>query len=481
MKKIIKYLTILPVLGLLFVSCENFLDVAPDERLEINTPEKIEATLIGSYQNTRGYRFTHFSTDDVTLANKVYSNNEIIEDLYAWNREFRNQKHQDSPSSYWVAAYGSISQVNHALRALDEIELEDKDKAKTAAIKGEALVMRSYSHFMLVNIFSKHYNVTSAASDLGVPYVFKPETKLKVDYERESVEKTYQLAEKDLLDGIKLMVDNADYINSNKYRFTLATAYNYASRFYTFRNKDQDDILKAKEFGEKAINAYGGLEVMRHWSEYEGNEYAPVNVDHASVGMVQLSYSWIQYDWIYQMTENIKNDYLVKNPFVNSDSRLAIVWKKGGDIFIPSYYYTLDRDRGGVSGYDIFPVYEAVLNSAEAAIRTGDYIQAKSLMEVIGSNSYIDYNPDNLTTEKLKTFYNVTDDKEAWTSYLLYERRMMFLLQGMRWFDIKRYDIDVVHVLDDLSEIKLSEIAPDKDIQIRLAAISSGMKPNPNK
>ena len=257
MKKIIQYLTILPILGLLFTSCENFLDVAPDERLEINTLDKIESTLIGSYQNNRGFRFTHFSSDDVTLARKVYNNNEIIEDLYTWSREFRNQKHQDSPSEYWAAAYGSISQINHALRGIDEIKSDNQEASRTAAIKGEALVVRSYNHFMLVNLFAKHYG-SSSATDLGVPYVFEPETKLKVDYKRESVEKTYQLAEKDLLDGIKLMEDHIDYTNTNKYRFTLASAYNYASRFYTFRNKDQEDILKAKDYSNKAIDAYGG-------------------------------------------------------------------------------------------------------------------------------------------------------------------------------------------------------------------------------
>jgi len=472
------YLALIPVLSLLFTGCSDFLDQAPDERLEINTLTKVESTIIGSYQNNRGYRFTHFSTDNVTLAQKVYTNDEIIEDLYTWNRTFRNQKHQDSPSEFWTASYGSISQINHALEALEEISIPVADQGKASAIRGEALVMRSYCHFMLVNLFAKHYDPATAGSDLGVPYVFKPETKLKVNYDRETVAATYQLAEKDLLDGIKLLEENFEYVTKNKYRFTFPSVYNYASRFYTFRNNGEEDVAMAIKYGEKAIDAYGGVDRMRKWKEYQSDEFGPVDIYQPEVGMVQRSRSWLPFNWVYQMTNGIRDEYLYDNPFGNNDDRFTIYWIKKGDVFIPSYYFVYEPGFSEASAHDLFPLSEAIFNAAEGYIRQNDFVKAKELLEVIGGNVYPGYNPAQLTTDLLKTHYNVEDENSAWTSYLLFERRNQYLMKGMRWFDLKRYDIDVTHKLQDGTEIKLSEIAPNKDFQIPLYAISTGMQPN---
>jgi hypothetical protein len=54
----------------------------------------------------------------------------------------------------------------------------------------------------------------------------------------------------------------------------------------------------------------------------------------------------------------------------------------------------------------------------------------------------------------------------------------MFLLRGKRWFDIKRYHLDVEHTLMSGKKVKLSEIAPNMDYQIPLNAINDGMTPN---
>lgn len=37
--------------------------------------------------------------------------------------------------------------------------------------KGEALLTRAYHHFMLVNVFCKHYSEQTSATDLGIPYM----------------------------------------------------------------------------------------------------------------------------------------------------------------------------------------------------------------------------------------------------------------------------------------------------------------------
>lgn len=469
---------LLLTLFLVNIGCSDLLDESPDERLEVNSLEKISTTLIGSYQNTRGYRFTHFCTDNVTLTKNVFNNDPIIEDLYSWNRSIRNQTHQDSPSSFWVTSYKSIANVNLALESLDKLTISPNMQAQADALKGEALIMRSYCHFMLVNLFSKHYDNSTASTDLGIPYVTKVENKLVVDYERGTVEDVYKKAETDLLEGITLLEKDSKEVNKNKYRFTYPSIYAYASRFYNYRNRDEEDIKQTLAFSTKALNAFGGTGVMRSWSEYGSDNNGPIDIDQQEVGMVQSSYTWISFNWTYQMTNAINSSELSKNPFSKSDERLRGSYKRSGDIYTPTAFFVYVPGKSGQSASDIFPIAEVILNAAEASIRKGDYDKAKVMLNTIGEKVYGSYNPADLTSDKLKTFYKLKNDKEAWTKYLLFERRNMFLMRGLRWFDIKRYGLDVEHILEDGTKVKLSDIAPNKDFQIPIDAINTGMQAN---
>lgn len=472
-----KNITIYPLILLILLlgSCNEFLNVAPDERLSINTLEKVEATVVGSYQNDRGFRFTHFSSDDVTLAKNVFDSDVIIEDLYTWSRNFRDQTHQDSPSAYWDQSYYSISQINHALEAYEKLEISAEEEEKAKAVKGEALIMRSYCHFMLVNLFAKHYDPATAKTDLGVPYVFVPEKQLIQKYKRETVETVYQLAEKDLQEGLALMEAGKGKMNKNKYRFTKQTAYNYASRFYTFRNKDAEDVKKAIQYGEQSIAAYGGAQQMRPWAEYKSDSNGPVDVEQAEVGLVQMSSTWVIYGSMYQSTNDIRDKILNENPYGLVDNRFLTWYKRGGDVFIPAYFFV---GEGGSTAADLFPLAEAILQVAEGYIRQENYEKAKEMLSIIAGNVYNAFSPDYLTTNNLRLFFNTKVDKTAWTKYLLFERRNHFFLKGMRWFDLKRYNINVKHVLSNGKVLWLTQVAPDKDYQIPSYAIEAGLEPN---
>jgi hypothetical protein len=469
---------LLLTLFLVNIGCSDLLDKSPDERLEVNSLDKVSATLVGAYQNARGYRFTHWSTDNVTLTQNVFDNDPIIEDLYSWSRNFRNQTHQDSPSSFWVYNYSSIANVNLALESLDKLTINSDMQPLADALKGEALIMRSYCHFMLVNIFAKHYDQTTASTDLGIPYVTMVENKLVVDYERGNVEDVYNKAEKDLLAGIALLEKDSKEVNKNKYRFTYPSVYLYASRFFNYRNRDEADVTQTLAYAAKAIEAFGGADVIRAWSEYGSDNNGPIDIDQQEVGMVQASYTWTSFNWTYQMTNGIKSSELSKNPFNKSDERLNMSYKRSGDIFIPTSFFVYVPGNSGQSASDIFPIAEAILNTAEASIRKGDYDKAKEMLNIIGEKVYGSYDPADLTTENLKAFYELEGDKEAWTKYLLFERRNMFLLRGHRWFDIKRYALDVEHLLEDGTKVKLSDVAPEKDFQIPSDAINTGMQAN---
>lgn len=463
---------------LVLISCNETLDVVPDQRLEIDNLEKLEATLVAAYQNERSFRFTHFSSDDAGLVKNYSGNQLILEDLYTWRRDIRDQTHQDSPSSFWTTSYKAIAQTNLVLEQADLITpISNAEKNKLKLITAEAKLVRSYNHFMLVNIFSKHYDVSTASKDLGVPYVEKVEDKIRVDYTRNTVEEVYNKAEIDLLEAISTIEKLANDFDNNKYRFTLATMYAYASRFYTFRNKDVKDQDKVILYATKSLDNFQGANNLRQWSDYNSNKFSLVDINRSEVGLVQRADTWLSIDNVYQLNNEIRDKYL-GNPLDLPDDRFLIYYTRSGNIFIPINYFVFVQDNGERIEDDIFPLSEVILNKAEAHIRKEEYESAAVLLKIIGQKCYKNYNSNLLTTQKLKTYYKVGTDKEAWTAYLLHERRLMLLLRGFRWFDIKRYNIEVTHKLSNGNILKLSDVAPNKDYQIPSYAISNGMTPN---
>ena len=65
---------------------------------------------------------------------------------------------------------------------------------------------RAYAHFMLAYLWCKPYNPTTAATDLGLSYVTTPEKEVFRKYTRISLKDYYQAIEKDLTEGLPLLM-----------------------------------------------------------------------------------------------------------------------------------------------------------------------------------------------------------------------------------------------------------------------------------
>ena len=477
MKNSRKYNSFVLAALFLFTGCSNFLDQAPDDRVDIRTLEQVEQLVTGAY-NEFGCRSLDVCTDNYARVTGVSNSYTIIEDLYTWSRDFRDQEHQDCPSTFWVMGYASIATVNHALEELEQIQIKPEQQGYADAIRGEALLIRSYQHFMLVNVFAKHYNWETAAEDPGIPYVRTVEKEMIKHYERSSVDKVYEEAEKDMLEAIRLLEANPQYFKKNKYHFTAATMYLYASRFYTWRNRDGKDIEEAIKFADKSIASFGGMQVMRDWAEYGSDYNGPTDITQAEVGMVQECNTWtVGAALCYSMTIGVRDRELKKNPFKFSDYRTYQGYAYPGDMFVPAFYFVIDYQTQQTAT-DIFPLAEAMLNAAEGYSRQGLFGKAFPYLHELGRHVYKDYNKEIVHLENLKSLYNTFSGTEAMTQYILFERRVQFLCKGMRWFDIRRYNLDVEHELTDGRKVKLSEIAPDRCFQIPRSAIEAGMQPN---
>lgn len=125
----------------------------------------------------------------------------------------------------------------------------------------------------------------------------------------------------------------------------------------------------------------------------------------------------------------------------------------------------------------VFRGEEVLLNRAEAYV-----YQNKIALAIADLQKFINLRYDRevvLTTTMLRNYYGGTASA-ATLNFILDERQKEFMHEGLRWFDIKRYDIPVQHVLENGSIIRLDDDDDRKVLQIPQAAIDvGGLEPNP--
>ena len=232
-------------------SCNDFLDKVPDTRVELKTPEQLRMLLVNGYPTGSYSSICELSSDNMIDNNSPNDQGvrynlgayDIIDnELFAFE-DAKATNGEDTPSGVWEAYYHSIACANAVLERVEELEEEGQgDDPEVKAVKGEALLIRSYGHFILANIFCEAYRGPELSKSIkGIPYITKPETKVLVQYERGTLADVYAQCQKDLEEGLTLINDS--YYDVPKYHFNRQAANAYAARFYLFI-RDYKNCLK---------------------------------------------------------------------------------------------------------------------------------------------------------------------------------------------------------------------------------------------
>jgi len=252
----LKYIALsLGTAAFMMSGCNGFLDKLPDERTEIDTEDKVVQLLIGAYPDAN-YQWVGEINSDNLIDNQAphlpsNPNDKQITSHYnysAYNRAddelFRfdpatsaKYSDSDSPGRIWSGYYNTIAYCNFALEAIEKLTANGKTmSSKLKAARAEALLLRAYSHFMLVNIFSQAYkDETQSKQDIGIPYVTKPETTVHVDYDRGNVYDTYQKIQADLEAGLADISD--ENYTAPKWHFNVNASHAFAARFYLYTHQ----------------------------------------------------------------------------------------------------------------------------------------------------------------------------------------------------------------------------------------------------
>ncbi len=474
--------------------CKKYLDQSPDQRSELTSPEYVSQLLVSAYPQAAHMVFTESISDnsDDKGAGEIGVENH---DPYFF-QDIQTQS-DDTPDNYWRACYKAIAATNIALEAINKAP----DQEKYTAQKGEALVARAYSHFMLVSIFSKTYDPATASSDPGVPYVTEPEKEVIKQYDRSTVANVYKMIEEDLTTGLPLLQNQ---YKSPKYHFTTAAAHAFAARFYLFKKEYQKVIDHANEvFPGTTIQTNLRPVNSTYRSIVDAETRGQLN-NQASLSanlLLAEQYSLYGYYNIYA-----RYRYGPSNNIMNQTVRAANVsggrWSwlnmavqySADDPFLLKYatrmkYAGLNANYG--DPYCITPLLttdELLFNRAEANVMLGRYSEAITDLNIFLSQNIESYtSARNITEAKVKTFYTTTVDgspvvpttEEALIKTILDFKRTAFLHEGLRWFDILRHKLTVVH---NTRDGQVMELKPDdlrRVFQLPKEVLGAGLELNP--
>ena len=474
----------------ILASCADQLDTLPDNRTTLDTPKKIAGLLVTAYPDRTPTLFNEWMSDNTDYMGAQNSQGNRGGDQYFFWQE-QTEGGNDSPEMVWMLYYEGIYKANEALAAIEDQGGPKNDILRNS--KGEALLIRAYDHFILANEFCRPYNGKTSTKDAGLYYAtgIADFSAAAEQSNRGTVADVYAKIAADIEAGIPLLNDTYEV---PKYHFNKQAAYAFATRFYLYYEKWE----KAKEYADKLLGSnpaaslrdYRALQAMPLSKSEQAVKIAEaycsasadcnllVQTSISSAGMALAPWltskrytltNYLSETELFQ-SNNIwgTSSNLIWKPFtVNSgESNFALLMKLPREFEIRNtttgsgYLRTLNVD---------FTMDEALLNRAEAEIMLGQNDAACADMTIWMKNFFntnVSLTPTSVQTYFKTVPYAYADAAKMVPSFkkhisprftidaegsvqesllqcLLNFRRIETVHQGMRWMDIRRYNIEI--------------------------------------
>lgn len=451
-----KYYYCFVVLCLCLVGCSDFLEEASQDEVRPSTVEDLEQLMLGEayLRSDNLFSYLDLLTDDVQNA---YSPNERDVSLlekgapaFMWTRLMLDEMAEKEASGIdtWEMLYAKIKGCNVVLDMLDQVEGSEEMKLNQ---KGQALALRSYYYFLLVNTFAQPYNKEGIDLQIapGVPLIL--ESSVKDDFPpRASLARVYEQIERDLLLAADL-IDKYGQANI-RYKVTPLFVHHLLSRLYLYMEQ-WDKVV------EQASIVIGKNPMLRQLDDFyvvgEDEWGFPVegyDVDAAAV----YNYDSPEMIWGYggrAINETYYNaPDIVTYPgslprFAVADTLIRLY--EVGDLRMEFFYIGYLKDWWGTKGYlrgrknnenDLgsssrgMRVAETYLNRAEAKIRLflengNDQLRKEALQDL-----------NYLRSFRFKRPYANVDivEGQKLLKFCLEERRRELSFEDHRWFDLRR-------------------------------------------
>lgn len=252
----------------LIISCEDRLDVIPEDNVASNTVfgsfATINGAVIGIYSknqsgdlNGNPQLISDFMADDVNFVGSFTSLQEID--------QFETLATNTTIDNIWLDAFELIGAANNIIVNLPDVDADaitglSEDDKRTFV--GEAKFLRALTNFQLVNLFAQPYQFSNGAN-LGIPIVdksFQGGDISEFQLERSTVNEVHAFIEQDLLDAIAVLPED------NGIRAEAGSARALLARLYLYRGQWE----QAADYANQVITS-GNYELASDYDFYDDN------------------------------------------------------------------------------------------------------------------------------------------------------------------------------------------------------------------
>lgn len=264
MKRTIYY--ILSVVAIMLTSCEDFTDLQPKGKNLLTSTNDLELLLNAEYNGGNsdmrlmaGDVIRETSNVAAELSKPIKSRKVI---MYTYDEEAMDKMVELTPSDDdYTFYYGIIGKIANPI--LQQIDDAAGDEATKKRIKCEALTLRAWSLYMLVNKFAKAYNPTTAIQDPGI-ILLDENTDIQNPQPQSNVQQVYEQILQDINEAIEL--DGLPERAVNKMRINKPAA--YAIKALTLLNMQKWD--EAEDAAKQALAINGAGVINDYNTQYQG-------------------------------------------------------------------------------------------------------------------------------------------------------------------------------------------------------------------
>ena len=248
--KNIKNLIIAASVASLFVSCEEQLEVEPEQSLstELAFANELSAkgALMGVYSLVQDYEvygslpqlINDFHADNVSFSGSFPTLQNI--------RDLQILTTNSSIQTIWRDHYKAILAANAIIENIPLIEDPSFSEELKAQYVAEAKFIRALLNFQLVNLFAHPYQVAEGQNP-GIPLVLEAFTGEVTLPARSTVNQVHEQIKKDLLEAISALPENYSAANGGNARATKGAAQGLLSRLFLYREEWSEAASYAQE------------------------------------------------------------------------------------------------------------------------------------------------------------------------------------------------------------------------------------------
>ncbi len=341
---------------------------------------------------------------------------------------------------FWQIYYQWILNANKILEGLEEVEVTDQELFNQ--IKGEALCIRAWAHFNLVQLYAKRYESGMQNTQDGIPY---REKAVAEELARNSVEEVYAKINGDLdqactlLSGIKVAGSNH---YSEMVAWGLKARVALAMQDYTnAANYAAKSIALAEDNGCKLMTGnqlYHGFANIT--SETKEAMYAAMTPDDMTVYFYSF-YAYMSWNFsssaIRQGVKCINAE--TYETMSETDLRRAW-WDPTGEASVPAFNFaknvyqnrkfTARSTANAVGDVAFMRLAEMYLTQAEALARAGKNEEAQTVFTKFQKTRDPSYASKGNTGDAL-------------AEEIMNSRRIELWGEGFRFYDLKRLHLSI--------------------------------------